>query len=324
MALTTQINQVGAREDLADIIAVADMKSTPLSTRIPKGSKPTNMLFSYQADAYAAAKAGGVPDGTDVTTSDHENAAANRKKLDARCEVFRRTPRVGFIAEDVQNVAGVASEFAKAKAKKVIELKRDIETELLSAQESAADNGTTGSKTRGLGKWIQNGAQTDLPVDASFRTPTASIYSAAMADFDELDLRALLQSRFEQVGVADNLLMLAGTEVRNAINDFARYIPNKTGSTIVRTFDQGRSSTINSTIDIYEGDYGTVEIVTSLFVPNTKTAYIIDMGFAELRTHTAPNFKPLPDNGGGPIGLIQAIVGLAVTNPLAHCKISAT
>lgn len=325
MALTTAINQVGKREDLSDIIAVADSKSTPLTSRINKGKKPTNMLFSFQADAYDTAKAGGVTDGKDVATADYENKAANRKQIDARCEVFRRTPMVGFIAEEVSNVAGAPSEFARAKAKCAIEIKRDMETELLSTQDSSADNGTNGSKTRGLGAWIQNTAQTDLPVDSSFRTPVASIYSGTMANFDELALRGLLQSRFQQVGVTDSLLMVCGVEVRNAINDFARYVPNKTGSTVVvRGFDQGKSTTISTAIDIYEGDYGSVELVTSLFVPTTKTAYVLDLGFAELRTHTAPNYKPLPDQGGGPRGLIQAIVGLAVTNPLAHCKVSAS
>lgn len=323
MALTTQINQVGAREDLSDIIAVADMKSTPFTSRVPKGAKPTNMLFEFQMDAYDSAKAGGVSDGTDVTT--FENKAANRKRAGARCEVFRRTPMVGFIAEEVQNVAGVSSEFAKAKAKSVVEIKRDMETELLSAQDSSADTGTVGAKTRGLGKWIQNAAQSDLAVDAAFRTPTASIYSGTMAAFDELALRGLLQSRFEQVGVSDKLVLFCGTEVRNAINDFSRYSPNKTGYTAVSRFDGSlESGKVGGTVDIYEGDFGTVEVVTDLFVPTSKTGYIIDLNFVELRTHTAPNFKPLPDLGGGPRGIIQAIVGLAVTNPLAHGKISAS
>jgi hypothetical protein len=44
----------------------------------------------------------------------------------------------------------------------------------------------------------------------------------------------------------------------------------------------------------------------------------------ELRTHTAPYFQQLPDLGGGPRGIVETIVALAVTNPLAHAQIAAS
>ena len=85
-------------------------------------------------------------------------------------------------------------------------------------------------------------------------------------------------------------------------------------------------------IDLYEGDYGTVEVIPDLWVgattgggaPNMNHGALIDMEFAELRTHTAPFFRELPDLGGGPRGIIQAIVSLCITNPLAHGKIAAS
>lgn len=333
MPSTLQTNQVGAREDLSDIIAVVDAKSMPFTSKLRKGTKPTNMLYSFQFDRYDAPKAGGVPDGKDVTA--FENKAANRYQASARAEVFRRSPMVGFIAENVQQVAGVSEgEMARAKRKASMEIKRDMEVTLLSAQESAADDGINGSKQRGFQKWIQATAQTELPItDANFLTPSGSIYSGAIADFSEDSLRTLLQTRYEQTGMAKELVLFAGTSVKNAITDFGRYQPNKASNTVVRQFEGTmKEKAFSMAIDIYEGDYGTVEVIPDLWVgattggnaANQKHAALVDMEFAEIRTHTAPYYRDLPDLGGGPRGIIEAIVSLCITNPLAHGKIAAS
>ena len=333
MPYTNQVDQVGAREDLSDILAVADAKEAPFTSKLPKGSTPTNIIYSFQVDRYADPKAGGVPDGKDVDT--FENGAEARARLSARCEVYRRAPMVGFIAENVQDVAGVPErEFARSKRKKMFEIKRDMEVAMLSNQESAEDNGHDGSKQRGFQKWVQSTDQSDLPItDAKYRTPAASIYSGAMTDFDEDDFRAILQSRYEQTGVAKELVLFTGTLVKNAITDFGRYAPNKASNTVIRQFNgELKERSFTMAIDLYEGDYGAVQIIPDLFVgattgggtPNMKHAALVDMEFIELRTHTAPYFKPLTDNGGGPRGLIEAIVSLCVTNPLAHGKIAAS
>lgn len=333
MPYTNQVAQVGAREDLSDILAVADAKEAPFISKLPKGDQPTNIIYSFQVDRYADPKKGGVPDGKDVDA--FENGAEARARLNARCEVFRRAPMVGFIAENVQNVAGVPErEFARAKRKKMFEIKRDMEVAVLSNQESAEDNGKDGSLQRGFQKWIQPTAQTDLPItDANYRTPAASIYSGAMADFTEDSFRAILQSRYEKTGVAKELVLFSGTLVKNAITDFGRYAPNKASNTVVRQFNgELRERAFTMAIDLYEGDYGAVQIIPDLWVgaptgggtPDMKHAALVDMEFIELRTHTAPYFKPLADGGGGPRGVIEAIVSLCVTNPLAHGKIAAS
>lgn len=330
---TNFINQVGKREDLADIIAVVDAAEMPATSALRKGRKPTNSLFEWQVDSFDASNPQPIVDGTDVSA--YEDAAANRARLGNYVQIFRRTPKVTRLAEYVADVAGVnnpdpngvrgGTEFARAKAKKIVELKRDIETAILSTNEAQADTGAVGFQTRGLGKWIQNSAQSVLPVPSAFRTPTASVYSSTMAAFTEDSLRTLLQSRWSQTKMKGTLIGIVGPDVRNAITDFIRYSPNKDSNTVVRQFNtSAESGKVTSTVDIYNGDYGTVELFTSAFVPTTKTGYLIDADYAELRSHTAPYYQDLPDLGGGPRGIVEAIVGLAVLNPLAHCKIVAS
>jgi hypothetical protein len=45
MAELFERNQVGKREDLANIIAMVDAKDTPVSSMIPKGKKPGKVLL---------------------------------------------------------------------------------------------------------------------------------------------------------------------------------------------------------------------------------------------------------------------------------------
>jgi len=316
----SEIDQVGKREDLSDVIAVADMKQTPFTSRIRKGAKPTNTHFEWQVDSYDAANTNGTVAGADVTT--FENAAKNRQRLGGRIQKFRRTVMVDDLAENVSVVAGVDSEMARAKAKKSVEIKRDMEAAFLSDNDSQQDNGVLPYLTRGMGKWISSTAQTDLPVAAAYLTPANSIWSGALTSFGEDQLRGVLQSRFEQTGMSDELVLFCGTNLKKTISDFTRYEPTKASNTQLRRFENDDPTTISTTVDFYESDFGGIEISEpDLFLPDNNRGYAVDMRMVEMRVNRAPGYRDLPDLGGGPRGLIDCIVGLACLNPLAHGKI---
>ena len=339
MAATSYISSVGKREDLADIIAVVDAKETVLTSTIRKGKKPANALTEWQVDNYPSTSTSGVVDGTDVTSfSSGENYASGRARIGNYIQTFRRVPAVSRLEENVAVVAGVSNpdpmgvagstEFARAKAKATIMVKRDVETALLSDNAAQADNGTVPFVTRGLGKWLNVAASKDSvqPVPDAYCLPSASVFSAAsITTFTEDSLRGLLQSRWSQTGKSGNLLGIVGANVKNAVSDFSRYLPNKTSNTSVRFYNQSpEDKKVTTAVDIYSGDYGDVELFLSAFTPDSYRGYILDPEYLELRTHTAPYFQQLPDLGGGPRGIVETIVALAVTNPLAHAKIAAT
>jgi hypothetical protein len=332
MPTTAELTQVGKRESLADIIYVADAKNTPFKSMVKKGKTITNMFHEWQADAYDSPRTTGVLDGQDV--AEFEDAARNRARFGVYAQELRRTPKVNQLAEDVSTVAGINSadpqgvrgstEFARAKAKKIVEIGRDIETTLLSNNETQQEGSGNPYLTRGLGRWIQNGAQSVQPVPAAFRTPTASIYSSTIASFDEDDLRALLQSRWDQTGSSDQLKLICGAGVKNAVTDMSRYLPDKANYTEIRRTNNAKPDRIESSVDVYAGDYGEVEVHLDNFLPDANTGYILDMRGLELCTKGEPSYRDLPDLGGGPRGLIRAIILLCVGNPLSHCKIAAS
>lgn len=326
MPATSAINQVGKKPDISDIIAVADMKNTPFATMLPKNRQAKAVSFSSMADAYDDAKTTGAVDGQDV--KEFEDAGKHRGLIEGRVQQFERTAMVTTQAEAVAGAGGIAggikSEFARAKAKKAIEFKRDQEKSYCGTQDSRADDGKNGSLTRGACKWISSTAQGDQPVPAQFRTPADQIYTAAIGAFSEDDLRTLLQKRYEKVGLPSGVLTaLVGTEVKNKVTDFSRYVESKEGQSNVRFYQTTELTKIRSTVDVYEGDYGDVEFHLDNFLPNQRTGLILDLDFWAQYSLKNPAWKDLPDLGGGPRALLQGILGLLCENPLGQCQIAA-
>jgi hypothetical protein len=189
-------------------------------------------------------------------------------------------------------------------------------------------------KTRGLGSWISSSAQTDLPVPASQRTPSASITNTATTALTESNLQNVLQSIYEQTGSQDRLILVAGPSLKKAITNFTRFTVNSTSNVfnLRQTAQAASSDKLVSNISFYEGDFSTVEIVTSLFLAaNASTdaekyarGYVMSPDHLMLRYGRRPRFQELEDQGGGPRGLVDAIVSLAVMSPKAMAKFNAT
>src|SRR5215475_932180 len=172
-------------EDLSDELILADVRNTPLSSRMRKGRKLVNMDFSWPLEALGARQITPPAENADVTTyeGDTESRTYNRAQR------FWRQPRVSVIVERIQDTAGGFGDYSHQVTKKVEDQKRDIESVILSAQQSAADSGTVGSKMLGLGMVINDGtvAWTDTlttpPV--GYRTPAAQIYGGTLTALDE-------------------------------------------------------------------------------------------------------------------------------------------
>lgn len=338
MAGLIEPNQVGKREDLSDLIAVADAKSTPFTTMARKGKTMQNMLMSWQMDAELDIDSGGVPDGKDV--ENFVNAAEKRVLSKIYGQKFRKAGMVGDLAENVSNVAGVSEgEMAKTVRKLLTAVKRSMEVKFCSDDETQEEAGTSPYLTRGLGKWVQNSAQAVLPVNADFRTPVDSIdATASTAAADEAAINAVLNSIYEETGVPGDFDGFAGSAMRNRISDLQLIDENASAGTATiraRTVNKDQKDTmLKKKIDIVEGDHGTIRLHTSVwlgYTGNTRDAdvskgrfYILNMDDIMLRFRRVPGFKQLPDMGGGPRGYVDAIAGLLVGNPLNHGKFTPT
>ena len=323
-----------AREDLADYIAIVDAKSTPFVSQAPKGRDIGNMQFSWQVDNYGAPVLAGVVDGTDVTVASASNPVVNRTRLNNYGQAFRRDLRIGFIAE-TQDVAGVTDELANGIAKKLVEIKRDMESTFLCTNQAAqADNGTNPYLTGSMGNWLNNTNASNIGACASgspFLPASGAVDTTASASFVEATAQNVLTAIYSATGTFRDYDCILGTTLKRAFTNLTASGTTTTANsstiaaTSVRTFNQDLSSdTFKASIDIFEGDFGRLILHPSTFVGGkTSTSltaqafkgYVIPMDMVEVRYAKLPQVKTLPDAGGGPARLVEAIAGLVVKNP---------
>src|SRR5262252_4078861 len=336
MAGLLEIQQVGKREDFADVIAMVDMKSTPFTSMVPKGTEPANTIYDWQADAYDDPVLGGIIDGVDVLSSDYVNPAAKRAKLHGRIQQFRKAFLVSDMAQNVSDVAGIGKrgELQRAVKKVILELKRSMEATFCADQDSQADDGATKAYlTRGIGTWIQNTARTDLPVPSTFLTPATSIASMTTATMLEDDVNNIMDSIYQQTGQQKDFDLICGTALKKRFSSFAAWVPSAVSTVPLRRFNQdSNSKAILNTVDFWQGDFGSIKLILSLFLaknsatPNVVNGrgYFMDWDQIELRYNRMPGYKENPDLGGGPRGYVDSICGLVVYNPLGLGKIAPT
>ena len=322
------------REDLADYIAIVDAKSTPFVSMSPKGKDIGNMQFSWLVDNYLAPKMGGVVDGTDVTVASASNAVISRTRLNNYGQAFRRDLRVGFIAE-TQDVAGVTDELANGIAKKLVELKRDMEaTFMCTNQDAVFDNGTNAYLTGSLGNWLNADNSANIGAVASgsvFKPASGAVITTATASITEAVIQNVLTAIYGNTGTFRDYDCILGSTLKRAFTNLTagvatlNTVTNSVSQTAVRTFNQELSSdTFKSSIDIFEGDFGRLILHPSTFigakdgttfVSQATKGYIIPMDMVEIRYAKLPQVKTLPDAGGGPARLVEAIAGLVCKNP---------
>jgi hypothetical protein len=324
-----------AREDLADYIAIVDAKSTPFVSMAPKGRDIGNMQFSWQVDNYGAPVLAGVVDGTDVTVASASNPVVNRTRLNNYGQAFRRDLRIGFIAE-TQDVAGVTDELANGIAKKLVEIKRDMESTFMCTNQAAqADNGSTNAYLTGsLGNWLNNTNASNIGACASgspFLPASGAVDTTASASFTEATAQNVLTAIYGATGTFRDYDCILGTTLKRAFTNLTAsgttvtLNSNSIAATSVRTFNQDLSSdTFKASIDLFEGDFGRLILHPSTFLGGKNSTslsaqaykgYVIPMDMVEVRYAKLPQVKELPDAGGGPARLVEAIAGLVVKNP---------
>jgi len=339
------------REDLSSLLTVVDRKSTPFISEIKKGSAPRNSLIEWGVDKHktnlvasatytAAGISNKIPlDGEDTSSTDFENYD-DRAKCQVYVQYSRRMPKVSRLANMTSDIAGVGfrKELSQSIAKALVSHKRDLESTLCSSQETAAETGgaaATPYQTRGLGAWVQNGAQGTLPVPASFRTPATSIKVAGgAAAATEEHLRDILQSIYEQTGESDKSFYgLCGTAMKKTISEFTLFTP-RTNNLVMsnRDTDSGR---LNAAVDIIESDFGTITLNLSSFLSQDardaggaydasvgqETLFILNKPQLEICFAEDTNVRELPDLGGGARSLIESVFALkSYSGGLDHGK----
>ena len=317
MASSTSYSTAGNREDLTDIISMLEPESTPLVSMMKK-AKATGTFVEWQADKLASPEFNGVSEGLDVQS--FKNQAEDRARLGNYVQKFRDT----FMTSDIQelvNTAGVSSEFARAESHAVRNVKRSIESAFCSSQDRQAEAGSgTPYKTRGMFKWLGVGGQpSDIPSDY------VNVANDTTGTQTEATFNTVLQELYQANGMpGGQLTLLAGPSLKQEISNFSRQLAATNGTYVVNQDADSRKITL--TVNLYEGDFGNVAVLPTLWNLRTSgsdtvdadAGLLIDPEYVGMHSLKAESATELEDQGGGRRGFVDVIAGLACYSPKAH------
>jgi hypothetical protein len=247
MAVFQTYQTVGIREDLADIIYSISPTETPFMSGIAK-EKATNTSHQWQTDALAAVAANAAVEGADIT---YGTMSATTKE-ENHTQISTKGVQVSGTNEAVTS-AGRANELAYQVAKAAKELKRDMETALLSNVAKTAGNATTARKLGGCQTWIETNV--DAGAGGSGAGNGAARTDGTQRAFTEDQLKGVLRSCFNEGG-NPNMIMV-GAFNKQKLSGFTG------GST---RFDSAEDRRLITSIDVYESDFGTLQVAPNRFI----------------------------------------------------------
>jgi len=255
---------VGIREDLQDVIYSISPTETPFMSSAAR-EQVKNTFHEWQTDALAAAVTNNaVIEGDDATL----DAASATSRIGNYTQIMDKTVVISGTQESVDK-AGRASELAYQIAKKSKELKRDIESTLLTNQARVAGDSSTARKFGSIGAWI---ATNDNFNTSDGTSPTANNGSDARNDGTQ---RAMTEDMLKEV--IKNVWNAGGNPSVVMVGPFNKQkISGFTGGST--RFDASEDKTLYTSIDVYSSDFGDLEVVPNRF-SRDRDALVLDMDY---------------------------------------------
>ena len=308
MAAYDRYTAIGAREDLTDVIYDISPTDTPIMSSIGK-TKATSVTHEWQTDSLAAATtANALVEGASAS----EGTITPTTRLANLTQIVGKTVMVSgtLLASDL---AGRKSEMAYQLAKASAEIKRDIETIITANQGQTA--GSSGSSARKMGSLLSY-IKTNTSKNGTSLTgvdPTTLGVSTrtdgSTRTFTETILKDVIAKVFSSGGTPSALFVSpAQKQVVSGFTGLAaqRYQVPTSGQ-----------ATILSGADLYQSDFGVLQIVPNRF-QRTRDALVLDPEYAALAY-----LRPFQTNDIAKVGdadkkQILAELTLEVRNEAAH------
>lgn len=256
---------VGIREDLQDVIYSISPTETPFMSAAAR-EQVKNTFHEWQTDSLAAAVTNNAVIEGDEATLDASTATS---RIGNYTQIMDKTVVITGTQEAVDK-AGRASELAYQIAKKSKELKRDIESTLLTNQARAVGSSSVARTFASIGAWIQT--NTNKASDGTDPTPSPNDGSDARNDGTA---RALTEDMLKDVikgtwnAGGNPSVIMVGPFNKQKISGFTG------GNT---RFDASEDKTLYTSIDVYSSDFGDLEVVPNRF-SRDRDALVLDMDY---------------------------------------------
>ena len=308
MATYQTYTAIGMREDISDVIYSISPTDVPFMSSIGK-TKATAVLHEWQTDSLSAAVLTNYAVEGD-TASDATMSPTTR--VGNRCQIAQKTVKISGTLQAVDK-AGRKSEKAYQLAKASSEIKRDMETTLLSNQTAANGNSSTARKLGGLQAWLNSnydGGTSGVAGDLG----TTARTDGTNRTFTETILKTVIKEVYASGG--NPKVLMVNPAHKQLVSAFAgiaaqRFMaPSNTPTTIV------------SAADVYLSDFGAISIVPNRFMTSTnncdETAFILDPDMAAIAYLRPFQTNELAVTGDNESTQLLAEFTLEVKNQGAH------
>lgn len=318
---------VGNREDLEDVIYSISPTETPFMTMAGRVSASA-VLHEWQTDALGAAAANKQIEGDD--------AANGTSTATSRLGMYTQIASKYAIVTDTQQAvdkAGRASEMSYQVAKRLGELKRDIEFALTQNQGSSAGSATVARSSAGVESWLTRpigssmvGNSTSVGVAVSeasgFTTPGWTSGGSILAPTDSTTagtfvvgpLKATIKLCWTAGGNPG--IIMVGPATKQTISAFAGIatLYREAGST-------AKGTAIVGAADLYISDFGEHRVVPNRF-SRDRTALVLDMDYWKVGYLRKVSQKEIARTGASIKRFIDVEFCLVASNPQASGKIA--
>ena len=292
MATLDTYSTVGIREDLQDAIYDISPTTTPFMSTVGR-TKAKATVHEWQTDSLSDVDVNNAQiEGADAVSPTLTSTTMNQNWTQISDKVVQVST-----TDDVVDKAGRTTETAYQLAKASSELKRDMESILLSDQAGTAGGTGTARNLKALDPWL-----------------TTNVVDTDSGDITEDMLKEAVLKAYNQGGEPSVLLVSpANKQIVSTFPGIAeqRYqAPNNKPTTIV------------GTADIYMSDFGTMSVVPDRFL-SSGISYVLDPAMASVAYLRPFKKTKLAKTGDSEKYMMNVEYTLVVKNEAAHAKISA-
>jgi hypothetical protein len=303
----------GIRESLSNVIYNISPEETPFMSNIGR-ENVKNTYFEWQTDSLAAASTTNAQiEGDDVSSFDSTSATT---RVGNYTQISNKTVLISGTLEAVDK-AGRRSELAYQLAKRSAEIKRDMESTMLTNQAASAGSAGVSTALRKTGSLLaflktntDKGTGGVDPVYTSSPSATRTDATAAnLRTFTEAILKTVIQKVWASGGSPK--LLMVGPVNKARVSGF-------TGIAEIRREVTGnRQATIIGAADVYVSDFGSVSVVPNRF-QRERDAFVLDPEYASVAFLRPFQTVELAKTGDAEKRLITVEYGLKVNTEAAH------
>ena len=313
---------IGRREDLEDVIYDISPVETPFMT-MAKRLKATNTFHEWQTDVLAAAATNAQIEGDDAAsgTSVPTVRLGNYTQISSKYAVVTDT-------QAAVDSAGRSNEMSYQIAKRLGELKRDMELTLTQTQGSTAGSAASARTSAGLESWLTSttgnatvGNSTSIGTGGNYTTPgyasggfAGPTDASTTATFTVTPLKRVIANCWTDGG-NPGIIMVGGVQ-KQTVSGFTGIatLYREAGTT-------AKGTAIVGAADIYISDFGEHRIVPNRFQRN-KTAFVLDMDYWAVAYLRKVSQKEIARTGSSEKRFIDVEYCLVSMNQLASAKVA--